>query len=79
MVRKQRTWSLVQGALWIVLVVISIFDGGWRWVTTVYAVGCVVFLTQGILADVELNRREHRNYPPTDPDGLRHADDVAER
>jgi hypothetical protein len=31
-------------------------------------------LAQGILADAELNRREHRNYPPTDPDGLRPVD-----
>jgi hypothetical protein len=58
--------------------VISIFDGGWRWTTTVFAVGCVIFFTQGILADVELNRREHRNYPPSDPDGLLRPVEVAE-
>jgi hypothetical protein len=35
-----------------------------------FALGTIRF-TQGMLADVELNCREHGNYPPTDPDGLR--------
>jgi hypothetical protein len=70
-VRANRTSSLILGAIWTVLAVIGLFSGDWHWITAIWAVCGPVFLARGILADVELNRREHRNYPLADPDGLR--------
>jgi hypothetical protein len=75
--RSMRTSSLVRGAVFIVLAVVTAFDGKWVWVATAqFAVGAITF-AQGVLADVELNRREHGNYPPSDPDGLLKPVDVA--
>jgi hypothetical protein len=76
-VRAARTSSLLLGAIWTVLAVVSLFSGDWHWSTAIWAVCGPVFLARGILADVELNRREHRNYPLADVDGLREIDGVA--
>jgi hypothetical protein len=78
-VRSIRTSSLIVGAIYVVLVAVSPFVGGWHLSTTFLAVAGVLVLTQGVLADLELNRREHRNYPPTDPDGMCQPVDVADQ
>jgi hypothetical protein len=70
-VRRERTGSLAFGVVLAVGVAVLSMTDPHLWASILFTLMAAGYLARGVLADLELARRERGDYPPSDPDGRR--------